>query len=225
MSAGEEEEMRKGKEGSWPKLIVEEIEKLSDYCLQNAGELIQEAGILLKHKRYARSYALSVVAMEEISKRELLWEAIWLGDDKQKWEEFWGKFKSHRVKLSQMLKNYIDITISKRADTPRKVLDDYLSKVAKSKAKSQTEAYYFDRCKQRAFYVDAVAGKLIAPSQYIPRKTAQGMLKWAEHYLEIHRGFKPTREEVNSRLAIKNDMKEGENFIDYWYRKRGLIKP
>jgi len=217
--------MRKGKKGSWPKLSVEEIEKLSDYCLQNAGELIQEAGILLQHKRYARSYALSVVAMEEISKRELLWEAIWLGDDKQKWRKFWEKFKSHRVKLSQMLKNYIDITISKKADTPRKVLDDYLSKMAKAQAKSQTEASYFDSSKQWALYVDSVEGKITVPSQYIPRKLAQGMLKWAEYYLEIHRRFKPTSEEINSRLAIKNDMKEGENFIDYWYRKRGLIKP
>jgi len=217
--------MRKGKEGSWPKLSVEEIEKLSDYCLQNAGELIVEAGILFQNKKYARSFALSIIAVEEISKRELLWEAIWLGDDEQKWRKFWREFNSHRVKLSQMLKNYVDIDISKKFNAPIKAVDVYLSKVAKAEVRSQTEAYYFDRCKQWAFYVDAVEGKLIAPSQYIPQKTAQGMLNWAEHYLEVHRGFKPTREEVNSRLAIKNDMKEGEDFIDYWYRKRGLIRP
>ena len=211
--------MRKGKDSSCPKLSTEEIENLSDYCLQNAGELIEEAGILLQHKKYTRSYALSVIAMEAISKRELLWEAIWLGDDEQKWRKFWEKFKSHRVKLSQMLKNYIDITISKKADTPRKVLDDYLSKMVKAKAKSQTEASYFDSSKQWAFYVDSVESKIIVPSQYIPRKLAQGTLKWAEHYLEIHRRFKPTSEEVNLRLTIKNDMKKGESFIDYWYRK------
>ena len=48
---------------------------------------------------------------------------------------------------------------------------------------------------------------------------------WAEHYLEVHQRFKPTSEEVDSRLTIKDEMKKGESFIDYWYRKRGWSKP
>ena len=49
------------------KFTTEEIEVARKKILENGAELIEEAQLLFKHRRYARTVALSLLAVEELS--------------------------------------------------------------------------------------------------------------------------------------------------------------
>lgn len=205
------------KSGSQPRLTVEQIRVLSDYCLQNASELVSEAKLLFENKKYARSFFLSTIAIEETSKRDVLWEAILLGEDEKQWKRFWNKFRNHDVKLARMLQDYITTRSNRKENTPLEIVREYLTEMKKAEG----EAKEANLVKQWAMYVDVVDGKAVSPSQIIGRKAASKTLKLAQQHLEIHRRFKPTAQELESRLSFKKKMKKGESFIDYWFRTHG----
>ena len=54
------------------RLTVKQIERGRAEILSNARALVGEAQILLRHKRYARAYALSHLASEELAKLPML---------------------------------------------------------------------------------------------------------------------------------------------------------
>lgn len=54
------------------KVSLKEINHLRILCLKNAGELIEEAELLLKAKRYPRAFVLSEIALEELAKIPML---------------------------------------------------------------------------------------------------------------------------------------------------------
>jgi len=209
----------KSKYYSGQRLTIEQITNLSDYCLQNASELVEEARLLFSNKRYARALFLSILALEETSKRDILWQAIFLGEDEKQWKEFWNKFLSHDVKLATVLWDYITIRSNKEKNTPREILHEYLSEMKKAEG----EAKEISSFKEWAMYVDVIDGKPIIPSQVVDRGFALTMLKSAQKHLEHHRKFKPTAKEIETNLSLKKKMKKGESFIDYWYRTRGNI--
>ena len=202
------------KDAREPRLSLEQITTLSDYCLQNASELVSEAKLLFENEKYARSLFLSILALEETSKRDVLWEAIFLGDDEKKWKSFWNRFRDHNTKLARMLKDYITIRSNREENTSFGILDEYLTKMKKA----EEDAKEVNLVKLSAMYVGIVDGRISTPSQVITRKGASEILKLAQQHLEVHRSFKPTAQEVESRLSLKSKMKSGEDFIDYWYR-------
>ena len=207
--------------GSQPRLSIEQIRVLSDYCLQNALELASEAKLLFENKKYARSFFLSLLALEETSKRDILWEAIFLGeDDEKQWKSFWKKFRNHDVKIARMLKDYISIRSNWKGNTPSDIFDKYFREMKRAEG----EAKEINLVKQSAMYVGIVGGEAVSPSQVISRKAASEALKLVQEHLEVHRSFKPTAQEMESRLSLKSDMKKGESFIDYWFRKHGHNK-
>ena len=124
-------------DGSRTRLTTEQIRVLSDYCLQNASELVEEAKLLFENKKYARSFFLSTIALEEVSKRDVLWGAIFLGEDEQQWKKFWNKFRHHDVKLARMLKDYITIHSSREEKTPRLVIDEYLTEMQRAEGEAK----------------------------------------------------------------------------------------
>ena len=197
-----------------PRLNIERIRKLSDYCLKNASELVHDARVLLGRKRYARAFFLSMVALEETAKRDILWKAILIGDDKKQWNEFWKEFLSHKTKLSRVLQNHISINPNTDKYTPVEIIDKYLQEIEKTK----TDANLFDLAKQLSLYVDIVEEEPNLPSRQLKKRHASEVLAFAEANLEYHRSFKPTDEEIEAVLNIKKKMKEDESFIDYWHR-------
>jgi len=162
---------------------------------------------------------LSVLALEETSKRDILWQAIFLGEDEGKWKEFWNKFLNHDVKLTTMLWDYITTRSSKEKNTPREILSEYLNEMRRAKEEAREICSF----KEWAVYVDVIDGQPIIPSQVIDREFALTMLKSAQKHLENHRKFKPTDEEIETSLRLRKKMKKGEDFIDYWYRTHGNI--
>jgi AbiV family abortive infection protein len=199
---------------SGQRLTIEQITNLSDYCLQNASELVEEAELLFSHKRYARSLFLSILALEETSKRDILWQAIFLGEDEGRWKKFWKKFLSHDVKLAAMLDDYITTRSSKEKNTPYEILSEYLNEMRRAKEEAREICSF----KEWAVYVDVIDGQPIMPSKVIDQKFALTMLESAQKHLENHRKFKPTDKEIETSLRLRKKMKKGESFIDYWYR-------
>jgi AbiV family abortive infection protein len=65
----------------------------------NACQLLSEAEILFKHRRYARAYALAFTALEEISKSQLAADAFtgFIGET-----EFSALFRDHNGKIRRM---------------------------------------------------------------------------------------------------------------------------
>jgi AbiV family abortive infection protein len=201
------------------RLTIKQITALSDYCLQNASELVEEAKLLFSNKRYARSFFLSVLALEEASKRDILWQAIFLGEDEKEWKEFWNKFLNHDIKITTMLWDHITVYSNKGKNTPREILSAHLREMKRAEG----EAKEISSFKEWAMYVDVIDGQPIMPSQVVDRKFALTMLESAQKHLEHHRQFKPTAREIETNLRLRKKMKKGESFIDYWYRTRGNI--
>jgi len=204
---------------SGQRLTIKQITVLSNYCLQNASALIEEARLLFGDKRYARAFFLSVLALEEASKRDILWQAIFLGEDEKQWKEFWNKFLNHDIKLTTALWDHITVYSNKGKNTPREILAAHLREMRRAKG----EAKEISTFKEWAMYVDVIEGQPIMPSQVVDRKFALTMLESAQKHLEHHRKFKPTAKEIETNLRLKKKMKKGESFIDYWYRTHGNI--
>jgi AbiV family abortive infection protein len=59
----------------WPQLTPELLTELASASLQNAGELLAEASLLLANGRFARAYFLSVASIEESGKARLAFDS------------------------------------------------------------------------------------------------------------------------------------------------------
>lgn len=68
-------------------------------CFNNAVAFKDEAEILFKEKRWARSAALAILGIEEISKVELIGQSYFFNTQSQ-WNKFKRDFTKHNKKLS-----------------------------------------------------------------------------------------------------------------------------
>lgn len=71
-------------------------------CLRNAQELCDEAEILHKHEKYARSFALSHFAREEFGKSFMLFRTLIdvAAGKKVDWKKLNRRFRDHKQKLA-----------------------------------------------------------------------------------------------------------------------------
>ena len=84
-------------------LSLGQIEAARELLISNATDLIDESNLLLKEKRYARSYTLAHIACEELSKIPMLvragtWVALGYRVD---WKALDKRLKSHQAKVRQ----------------------------------------------------------------------------------------------------------------------------
>jgi AbiV family abortive infection protein len=70
----------------------------SRYCFENSKALYEEAEILLENSKWARSAALFILGIEEISKIELIGQTFFY-KTAQEWADFEKKFFRHSTKL------------------------------------------------------------------------------------------------------------------------------
>lgn len=189
-----------------PQLTITQIRKLADHCLCNASKIIDESKLLFENRKYSRSFFLSWTAMEELSKRDMLFYAVFNGRDEAKWNKFWREFRNHRPKIAKTLRLY----------SSREVADveDWFKQLGESKQ----GAVHFDWAKQRSLYVDILHGKSYIPS--FSKGMADSSLKTAEHLLKFHMEVQPTKAQLKITLEIKRDMKEGEDFVGWWMRTK-----
>jgi AbiV family abortive infection protein len=146
-------------------------------CIQNSLELLKEARILRKHRRYARAFALAHMAYEEFGKGQIVSDYI-TGVASE--EEFWSAFRSHELKAS-----YNRRKIVLHMDRSRPPTVEYDQKSARDFFRLRMDALYVDCAKD---YTPSIPKALINSKEAkaaIDQVTEYiGRVLWAEHFNE-----------------------------------------
>jgi len=89
-----------------PVLTVNDAIHGSYKCLMNAGNLINEAELLIKNHMYARAFYLLIISVEETGKYFLLFSNLMnIATESIDWKNFWNCFNNHKIKIEHFL-NY-----------------------------------------------------------------------------------------------------------------------
>jgi AbiV family abortive infection protein len=164
-------------------LTDELFEKLAKASLDNAKSLQVDARILLEHEKYARSFALSVLAIEEMSKSYWCKMASvgvlspeFLGESNTKQVKKWI-FKDHRFK--QLSLSLLLAFLNLLAQNPEGFSDIFKGKtnlipnVDYTQARNLISSFRkLDRLKQTAFYVGYDQDELSIPDEEMKREQA-----------------------------------------------------
>jgi AbiV family abortive infection protein len=126
-------------------LSLVDIAELRAKLLENSASLIGDAELLFASQRYARAFALSVIAIEEASKIPYLLECAEKisGGQVPDWPEVHKFLNSHQQKLMANLMNFKRIQSKSRV--PVKGTGDWEDAVSRVRE--------MDRFKQHGFYV------------------------------------------------------------------------
>jgi AbiV family abortive infection protein len=150
-------------------LTVEQIELGRAEILNNARALIEEAEILLHHERWARAYALSHLASEELAKLPMLVRAaveVACGASVD-WKGLHTRLRDHVEKAELAM----DMDFLSGHMPP----DEYLN----------TRAAHLNHLKNDSFYVGISAGRFVAPVQAISREAAVAMCETSRRRLRL----------------------------------------
>lgn len=136
-------------------LSLPEIEALRALALENSIELLAEAQLLFKHKKFARTYTLAHLSSEELAKLPIL--AVYgvrLANGRTiTWAEVDKRLRSHTTKIKGLL--FVDL------------LDTGIDPTAKS-IQIHTEAIsrveLFNTLKNASIYSGVYQGELYSPT-------------------------------------------------------------
>lgn len=151
------------------RLTVEQIELGRAEILNNARALVEEAEILLGHQRYARAYALSHLASEELAKLPMLVRAaveVACGISVD-WKRLDKRLRDHVEKADMAM----DVGFLSGQMPP----EEYLS----------TKTAHLNRLKNDSLYVGTSAGAFVAPAQAISKETAVAMYEASRRRLRF----------------------------------------
>ena len=82
-------------------LSIPEIREGISVCIHNAESLAADAGLLFTHKRWPRSFVLSISALEEVGKVVVLHSMVEIPRPKPKvWRQHWLEAHRHQLKTS-----------------------------------------------------------------------------------------------------------------------------
>ncbi len=159
-------------------LTVDEIELARVKILENGSELIQEAGILLVNRSYARSVALSLLAFEELSKIPIIVSAGGqLARGKPvNWKRVHSRMRNHSAKVRMALS--IDPAVMVDPPPSRQQL------IAWQTAKQRAAKTHNEK-KNAALYSDLYAGVFIKPSDRFDRSDAERELEVAKSWFRV----------------------------------------
>ena len=190
-------------------LSLTDIDALRDKLLENCSALISDAELLLANHRYARAFALSVIAIEEASKIQTLLECaedILAGHDVD-WTEIHASLHSHREKLMANLLGF------KRMQSPSKVpvkgTGDWEDAVARVKE--------MNGFKQDGLYVSFGAAGIGVPAEKFDEERTRMVVRLAQVSFNasdlIARGFDAKRNgrdqiDLRTRYPVGGGQKE-----------------
>lgn len=195
-------------------LSIKQIEVGCAKILENAGELINDAEILLKKKKHARSYYLAHLACEEMAKIPMLIGAAvdLLSGRKLDWSELDRRLHSHTEKIMGIL--VIDYFTDRNIDK-----DPDIEKLKKDLEKTKS----FKKLKERSLYTGLVSGSFKKPSEVIRPQLAANLLRLARERLEFFESLNLPRDgslEKALESPVFNDLSEA--FLEPLRKK---IKP
>lgn len=152
-------------------------------CKENAVELLDEAEILFRQKRYARAFFLAFTALEEVGKSQLV--ADYLTDCISE-EEFRDAFKKHDLKVAYLYR-YVSV--------PDKIGQEE-AKIRYNVEDSKDEI----RLRMNSLYVSLTnKHEVLKPEDKVDRKTAMDMIEEVKEYLNLMLNA----EWLNQRLGSK----------------------
>jgi len=167
------------------KIDISEIKKGIKFSIDNAFELIEEAEILFENKKYARTYSLSQLALEEIGKSVILFDLYHTlqADDRHKidFKKLNKNFKDHKSKTFELL---IVGLIMKGKD---KIESAEFEKIASKNLKEiqRNKSGYFDKLKNESLYVSYNKKKFEKPSELISKEKSSKFLSDVKSKIEF----------------------------------------
>lgn len=149
-------------------LSVGQIESARVKLLDNARELVEEAELLLANGAFARAYALSHLACEEMAKIPMLIRAATdtLMGVEFDWPHLMGRLRSHPAKIRGILFADFLFDPDMESDADLKRLKENLASVAD-----------LNNLKNSSLYVDLSEDGIRKPSEFISEDLARAFVK------------------------------------------------
>lgn len=178
------------------KINVSEADVFAKACLENSEQLVLDAKLLLKHKRYARAYSISILALEELAKFSLIFNIRFSKKwDDKKWKEFWKNIHDHKIKQRKWHRVGF---LKANSVNPIRL--------------SKTDIYSMDGLKQFGLYVGYFDDQLLLPEKVFKRskKRIEKIIKFTEHEIKDALSQEiPTEDEANSFLNLMKNLEDG----------------
>jgi len=142
-------------------------------CLENATELIQDADLLLKNRRFARTHSLTQLALEEVGKAMMLYEfynALQMDNRKEfDFKKFRKNFYNHKWKtFESTMVNLMMYTEKEsynlKSDDFKKYALDHFEDILKVKSG------HYDDLKNNSLYVSLKNNKFCKPTELFNEK-------------------------------------------------------
>lgn len=137
-------------------------------CLENAADLIQEAELLFKNRRFARTYSLTQLALEEIGKSMMLYDLYnSLQMDQRKefdFKDFRKNFRDHKWKTFKT--NLIDFMMY--AENGKSDFEEF-TEVTFAEIQKIKNGHY-DKMKNDSLYVSITNDKFHKPNEIFDEK-------------------------------------------------------
>ena len=189
-------------------LSVDQIESARVKLLDNARELVEEAELLLANRRFARAYALSQLACEEMAKIPMLVRAATdtLMGLEFDWPKLWRRLRSHHAKISGIL--FIDYLADPNVDggADLKRLKEDRANVAN-----------YNKLKNWSLYVDFSDDEFWKPSELVSEDSAAAFVKLGRSRLAFFEAVELDTQGEIQRIANTSLFKE------FWNEQQDLL--
>jgi len=166
-------------------IAAADLKKARALVLANATELLEDALFLLNDGRYARSYALTVLAREEMAKLAMVVRAVLNAHEQFDWDRFDRRIKRHEAKLEVFALVEIIISTNLSQQVEKKAeLRRLLSEPENRRRLNEG--------KQDGFYVSVSAKGVRLPSDVIFDELARSLYDRTRTMLEFFRSGEET---------------------------------
>lgn len=185
-------------------LSITEIESLRALVLQNAGELVVEAGILFDHRKFARAFTLAHLSSEELAKLPFLaWVGITLVKGESiDWKKLDKRLRSHRTKLKGLLfVDFLGMSV------------DQTTKEIKAHPETISRVELFNELKNVSLYASLYQGELCNPNTAITQSLAEQMLTAAKNRFELYSEIESVTHGRISELANRQSYMDLLNLL------------
>lgn len=182
---------------------IEDLEKAYTLIFENAKELIAESEILLANERFARSYTLSHIASEELSKLPILFRVatdIYF-DIKVNWKKVNKDLRNHEGKLRRKFMHQQVMA------NPMGFNDEVLKSI-------EEKAKHYNALKNDSLYAGIRNGEFTKPSRTIDREIAEANIEVLKEEIKLYEVTKYHLIGFNKALS-KTDKKQ---FLSYTFR-------
>lgn len=142
-----------------------QLAQLARATLDNAQSLLEDARLLLDAGRWARAYALTILAAEEYGKFEsCVIAGSYESDDHDSWKRFWKDFRDHKPKLTTWAGTFVDFVFT----LPTMAHEEWVG-AWNNRSEMVLRGL---RGKKAAFYVDYTDGEVTCPASEFTEDTA-----------------------------------------------------